>query len=329
MRVAILMVLLTIVSFSAAGQSRKAIGNFSQLKLYYNPSLTAFDGSQLNTLYRNQWTGFEDAPRTIALAAEFKLADLSRKNAYQLSSNGSLQTTGQHAIGLLLLRDSFGPFSETQVHLNYSSAITLNPNLVLRWGAGLNYALLALDGNKLTLDNQNDPRYTDLLNRNSRSGKLDLGVGLALSSRNFYVSYAMQDITEGKALRTGDEFMSEMYARKHVGMAGMRANVSDNLAFVLNGLYQYDALSESMVEAQLKGVYHDSFWIGAGYRNNLAFTATAGFSISNLMVSYLYENPIANAATIDKPTNEIAVAYRLNLQRGGGNRQTDCMVIFL
>ncbi|NEM99184.1 PorP/SprF family type IX secretion system membrane protein [Pontibacter burrus] len=318
MRVTILVVLLTIVSFSAAGQNRKAIGNFSQLKLYYNPSLTAFDGSQINTLYRNQWTGFEDAPRTIALAAEFKLADLKRKNAYQLNSNGSSQTAGQHGIGLLLLRDLFGPFSETQVNFNYSSAISLSQNLELRWGAGLNYTSLALDGNKLTLDNQSDPRFTDLLNRNSRSGKLDLGVGLALSSRSFYVSYAMQDITEGKVFKTGDDFINELYARKHIGMAGLRTNVSDNLAFVLNGLYQYDAVSESTVEAQLKGVYHDSFWLGAGYRNKLAFTATAGLRVNNLLVSYLYENPVAEATTIDKPTNEIVVAYRLNLQKEEG-----------
>ncbi|MBB6610720.1 type IX secretion system membrane protein PorP/SprF [Pontibacter sp. Tf4] len=321
MRLTILL-LLTLFTLTATAQNRKYTGNFSQLKLYYNPSLTGFDGSRLTALYRNQWTGFEDAPKTIAAAAEFNLAELNSGRTYQDGNPVAAVPSVQHNLGLLLFRESFGPFSETQVRANYSSGITLSEQLMLRWGGGLTYTTLALDGNKLTLDNTNDPRYSQMLNANNRTGWAELDLGLTLSGRGFYAGYAMQHVTEGKMLNTGDEFISDIYARRHVGMAGVRAEVSSTIALVLNGLYQYDASSGSTIEGQLKGVYQEMLWAGAGYRNKLAFTATAGFRVNKFQVSYLYETPVAEAATIDQPTNEIMVAYLFRLpENRSRNRQ--------
>jgi type IX secretion system PorP/SprF family membrane protein len=307
----IILIFLAFYSLLANAQTRKYVGNFSQLRPFYNPSLTAQEGSRFTTLYRNQWTGFEDAPKTVFATTELKLSDLKKSKGYQLENQSEQPTELQHGLGLLLYRDSFGPYSETQVNLSYGSGISLSENVMLRWGSAVTYTLLSLDGNKLTVDQENDPKYSRLMGQNNRSGKMDLNLGLTLAGRNFYVGYAMQDITQGNLIKTGDAFMEDMYARKHIGLAGIRTGITDDIGLVLNSLYQYDKQDEATIEGQLKAVYQNIFWAGAGYRHNQAYSATAGIKLNRLQISYLYESPTADAATIDKPSNEITLAYQL------------------
>ncbi|MEJ8757036.1 type IX secretion system membrane protein PorP/SprF [Pontibacter sp. H259] len=307
----ILLGLLMCIATLADAQNRKYMSSFSAVRAYYNPSFTGQEGSKLTTLYRNQWTGFEDAPKTIYAGAEFRLSDLKKSKGYQLNNQSQFTTDTQHHFGLFLFRDSFGPYSETKAQLNYSAGIHLSDKLQLNWGGGLNYTLAALDGTKLTVDQESDPRYSNVLGQKNRSGKLDLDLGITLSADKFYIGYAMQDVTEGKVMRSGDEFTDALYTRKHIGQAGFRTSITNDIGLVLNGLYQYDAQAEGTIEGQLKGVYQNMLWAGVGYRKDLAFSATAGVRINRLQLTYLYETPVADANTIDKPSNEITLAYQL------------------
>ncbi|MBC5772969.1 type IX secretion system membrane protein PorP/SprF [Pontibacter sp. KCTC 32443] len=306
----ILLLLILLTTLAASAQNRKYVGNFSQLRQFYNPSLTGQDGSQFKTLYRNQWTGYEDAPKTIFASAEFNLNDLKKSKGYQLNTTANDQEV-LYGIGLLLLRESFGPYSETQVNVSYGSGVRLSDKYKLLWGSAITYTSLALDGNKLTVDQENDPKYSKVLGQNSRSGKMDLNLGITLSSENFYVGYSMKDVTQGKMVTSGEEFIADMYARKHIGTTGFRTGITEDVGIILNALYQYDKVTEGTIEGQLKAAYQNIFWVGGGYRNNLAFNVTSGLRLNKLQISYLYETPVADATTIDKPTNEITLAYLL------------------
>ncbi|HEY4651741.1 MAG TPA: PorP/SprF family type IX secretion system membrane protein [Pontibacter sp.] len=316
----ILLLSFIICSLGASAQNRKYIGNFSQVRQYYNPALTGQEGSRLTTLYRNQWTGFEDAPTTLAASAELQLSDFTASKGYRFSSEHTDRKPVQHGIGMFLLRDSFGPYSETQANLSYSSGVNLSESLLLRWGTALTYTALSLDGNKLTIDRQDDPKYSNLLGQKNRSGKLDLNLGLTLAADNFYVGYSLQNITQGKLIATSDEFNEAFFGRRHVALAGARAHLNQSIDLVLNSLYQHDAENGSTIEGQLKAVYQNTFWVGAGYRNKLAYSATAGLSLGRLGVSYLYEAGVADAATIARSTNELSLSYHLK-PRGNTLRQ--------
>ncbi len=303
--------------YSVQGQGRKQIANFSQYKHYYNPSLTGYDGAVVRTLYRNQWTGFEDAPKTLIASGEIGLAMLGHKNNnYRFNGHDSNKEGGvgmglKHALGLILLHDQFGPTKESQITLNYGSGIRLSETVSLRWGTALTYRLQRLDGNSLTLDQESDPRYIDVLGNSNRSGALDMNLGLALVSARYYLGYAMQDITAGSVVSTGDDFLNDFYTRKHALQAGYRANVSEQFGFTLNGIYQYDKNIRSTVEGQVKAIYQDTFWAGGGYRNDQAYNLSAGLHLNQLSVGYTYETPVQDARAINKATNEITLSYNL------------------
>lgn len=312
----IIVIAAVLSALGAQAQSRKHIANFSLFQQYYNPALTGYEGSMVKTFYRNQWTGFEGAPKTIFASAELDLADLGawKKDnllATQREDSYSRQIGAKHAFGLALLNDQFGAFSENQLFLSYGARVQLGQRLSLRWGTAVAFSTQRLDGNKLTLDQENDPQYQDAMGQNNRLSKLDLNMGLMLTHDNYYVGYAMQDVAEEGLLTTGDDFLEGLYTRKHIAQAGYRTAVTEQIGVVVNGIYQYDDKLKETVEGQVKAVYQNMLWVGGGYRKDLAYTLNAGIRLDQLRVGYVYETPTSDAKAIGRNTNEIMLTFNL------------------
>jgi hypothetical protein len=100
-------ILLSIASF---GQSRKYISQFSHLQGYFYPALTAYEGSMVKGLFRNQWAGWEGAPRNFFVAAELDFADL-----------GGTSEQGKNVVGVNFLKDKYGSFAESELILSYAT----------------------------------------------------------------------------------------------------------------------------------------------------------------------------------------------------------------
>lgn len=312
----ILSILLVASVLGANAQNRKHMANFQLFQQYYNPSLTGYEGSMLKGFHRNQWTGFEGAPRTYFASAELDLADVSawKKNDLlrtRQHDSYDRQAGAKHAFGLTVLQDQFGPFSESQLQLGYASRIRLSEKLSLRWGAAATYNALRLDGNQLTVDNEHDPEFQGVLGQRLRQGKLDLNLGWTLTAENFYIGYAMQDVTKGGILSGGDEFLQELYTRKHLVQAGYRTALTDEFGLVTNAMLQYDGRLKESAELQAKAVYQNMLWLGGGYRQDLAWSATAGIRLEQFRIGYAYELPVQNARHVSRSTNEISLTYNL------------------
>ena len=306
----LLLAILAVSGWGVQAQSRKHIASFPQFQQYFNPAMTGMEGSQLKSFYRNQWTGFEDAPRTLFISGEFDVADLKRSSGQPQVAAPTLGA--KNAIGLSLLHDTFGPYRENQLFLSYSSQVRLSEKLSLRAGAAVTYNNIFLDYMQLTLDQSNDPEFQDLMNSdNKKINKVDVNVGVTLLGDNYYVGYALQDAAEGKLTAKGD-YLNNAFRRQHVVQAGYRQGLSEQFGLVVNGLYRYDARLKETVEGQLKGVFNNTFWAGAGYRSNLAYTLTAGVRLNQLKLGYTYESVAGDAGQMrNGNTNELVLTYQL------------------
>ncbi|MDX5436323.1 MAG: PorP/SprF family type IX secretion system membrane protein [Pontibacter sp.] len=309
----ILLAFLLGVVWPVQAQNRKQLASFPQFRHTYNPSLTGAEGTVFRSVYRNQWTGFEDAPKTIIASAEL---DLKRSGNTYFKGQSNREESGaagaKHALGVNVYHDQFGPARETQAGLSYSAAVRLSEAVSLRWGATLTYTLNNLDGNSLTVDQENDPQYTRLLGQENRSGRADINLGLSLVAANYYFGYAIQDVTEGRVLSTGSDYLNDYFTRRHVLLGGYRVGITDMVGLSLNGIYQYDEKLKSTLEGQAKVIYNNMLWLGGGYRKELAYTLGAGVQLGQLTIGYTYESPTQNARAIDKATNEIMLSYRLH-----------------
>lgn len=105
--------------------------------------------------------------------------------------------------------------------------------------------------------------------------------------------------------------MDDAFPQQHVLQAGYRRAVSEQLGLVVNGIYRYDEKLEETMEGQVKGVYQNMLWLGAGYRKDLAYSVNGGVRLSQLKIGYTYEVPTGDAQYMNNSTSEIMVTYNL------------------
>ena len=182
----------------ASAQTRKYVSQFSLFQGYFNPALTGYEGSAVRGFVRNQWAGFEGAPKTYFFSAELDFAELAGERDAAL--------TGKNAVSVNLLNDTYGAFRENELTVAYASRVRLTSSHNLRLGVGVSYQSVRLDGNALTTEQANDPTIGQYLGSFSDMQVIDFNIGVALTHEQYYFSYGVHRVNGG-AIQSGDEFM--------------------------------------------------------------------------------------------------------------------------
>jgi type IX secretion system PorP/SprF family membrane protein len=309
-----ILILLVLAALGVQAQNRKQVSQFSLFQQYFNPALTGYEGSMVKTFYRDQWTGFEGAPRTFSLSGELNVAHLAGKMTPAQARNLELAPV-KNAVGIAILRDHFGPFQETQFNVSYGSRVRLTRTMSLRMGVALAYQLNRLNPEKVLVEDLSDPEYQHLFDvDNNQTHKFDVNAGLMLTDRFFYLGYAIQDLARGR-LTAGDKYYQKFYPLHHVVQAGYRKSMTDDLGLVFNSIFRYDTKLKATAEAQVKGVWDNRFWAGAGYRHDLAMTFIAGVRVDQFRIGYAREIASGKSQGINTGTNELMITYHLVPQK--------------
>lgn len=277
LEILVLALLLLMMSTSLQAQSRKNISQFSHFQSYFNPGLTGYEGSTVRGFVRNQWSGFKGAPQTFFFSTEIDFGELA----------GELDPAlmGKNALSLNLLHDTYGAFRENELMVSYASRVRLTENHNLRLGVGINYQSIRLDGNAMTTEEQNDPTLGQYFGTFSDMQVLDANIGLALTHRQYYVSYAVHRINGGK-ISSGDEFMAGYPAEQFI-QAGFRESLTPNLVIATNAFFRSRKDLPNILELNIKALLMDKVWIGVGHRVDYANNLQFGFLTKRLKLGYL------------------------------------------
>lgn len=298
MKKLVLIILSLQLSVAAFSQSRKYISQFSHVQSYLNPGMTGYEGSVVKGFVRNQWSGWEGAPKTYFVSAELDFS--------QLGGSGEL---GKNAVGINLLSDEYGAFRETELIISYGTRVQLSEQASLRLGAGVNINQIRLDGNSLNTEQANDPRVMQYLGGFANMNVLDFNLGMSLTHPNYYVSYGVHHVNRG-SISNGDVFMDRK-PMVNIVQAGYRNRVTNQMAIIVNGMYRsQEDLPENM-ELNLKLLFYDRVWIGGGHRFDYANHAQLGMVMGRVNVGYVYEFPKQESYLLPNPTHELMVTFRL------------------
>jgi type IX secretion system PorP/SprF family membrane protein len=285
----------------ALAQSRKSISQFSHFQSYFNPGLTGYEGSTVRGFVRNQWSGFEGAPQTFYFSTEIDFGEIA--------GEGDPALMGKNALSLNLLHDSYGAFRENELIISYANRVRLTENHNLRLGLGITYQAIRLDGNAMTIEEQNDPTLGQYAGAFSDMQVWDANIGLALTHRKYYFSYAVNRFNGGK-IRRGDRFM-DGYPAEHLVQAGFREAVTPNLSIITNAFFRSRKDLPDLLELSVKALLMDKVWVGAGHRfddaNNLQF----GLLTKRLRLGYVYEFPMGRSYLLPSNTHEFSVILNL------------------
>lgn len=262
---------------------------FSRLSI--NPAYAGSNGAICATLIgRNQWVGFEGAPKTGILSLDAPVSLL----------HGGL--------GLNLGYDELGFEQTMSFRLAYAYRLEMpSGNLGIGIDAGIMQK--SIEGNFIYND-LGDPSIPASGSGISATAP-DFSLGVYYNNDNLFVGFSSTHLSEGD-LKYGT--VQSAISRHYYIMAGYSYDLTSSLTLKPSTLIKTDAAS-TQFDLNINALYNNQFWGGLSYRMSDAIVAMVGLNITdNLKFGYAYDITTSALKKHSSNTHEIMLSYCFNVK---------------
>ena len=252
-------------------------------------------------LHRSQWVGIDGAPRTQTLSAHSPIG------------------IGRVGLGGNIIQDEIGPSQETYFSGDFSYTIPTSDKAKLGFGLKVGAHLLNVDFTKLNaLDGiSNDQNFqTNIDNKLSPT----VGIGFYYYTDRFYLGLSAPNLLETKHFDDIDintsnatSFLAEERVNYYI-MAGHTFDLSSNVKFKPAVLSKIVFGAPLQVDASANFLIWEKLTLGAAYRWSAAWSALAGFQISDsMMIGFGYDRETTDLGntTFNDGSYEVMVRFEL------------------
>ena len=255
-----------------------------------NPSMVGASGrSEVNLLYRQQWTGVANAPQTLQFDAQLPL-------------------NSRIAMGLNVYDDKTVLLSNTSAMVTFGYKVPLAAEHIV--GFGISAGIIS---NRIRLEDASDVDLLDpvLFNAANNNFGFDGQFGVNYSFRSFVLGFSLTKLTNNKVFSV-DEFQDIKFdqLKNRVVFTSYRFNLSSVLALQPSLAYHLTSDDNNFYEALAFFSYRNVLDVGGGYRENFGPSAMVRVSWKNLQVGYSYEFPGEQIGVSLGNTNEIQLKWR-------------------
>ncbi len=295
-----------------------------------NPALSGIENyADLKVSARDQWVGLNGAPRTAYLTIQGPIGKKDYRTTATSFDIPGENPRGQaywenytaaephHGVGLVVVNDRTGSFNRFSAAGTYAYHIGLNPTTNLSAGFSAGITMISIDKSKNDFGG-GDP--SDPATGNAISGELnrlrpDIGAGLWLYSRDYFIGLSAQQIVPQKLAFVDDAAMPvKGRLIPHTFLtAGYRFLLNDDINAIPSVMFKYikgSSKNDFQVETNLKLQYRDDFWVGGSYRYQDGYAAMLGVNVSNTFnLGYSYDFTQTELRTVSKGTHEIVLGF--------------------
>jgi len=304
-----------------------------------NPALSGIENyTDLKLSARDQWVGLNGAPETFYFTVQGPIGKKDyRTNATSFDVPGqnprgkayweSYQAAEpHHGVGMTVINDRTGSFNRFSADLTYAYHIGLNPTTNLSGGFSAGITKIGLDRSKTDFSGNgdpNDPAAGAAIDGYINRIKPDLGVGLWLYSRDYFIGFSAQQVIPQKFTFADDALVSTNGKLiPHLFLTGgYRFLLNDDINATPSLMVKYiqgSSKNNFQFETNIKLQYRDLLWMGASYRYQDGYAGMLGVNVSNTFnVGYAYDFTTTNLNTVSRGTHEIVLGFLL------GNKYSD------
>lgn len=280
---------------------------FSQYTLNQKESNPAFVGSNdmINILgtFRSQYAGFENAPITYYVSADYGFNIAKTK----------------HGAGLAFYDNISGVYRYQDINLMYAYRLGLKTGY-LSMGLVIDFTTTSIDKDKVkNIDSDYHQSSDPALSGACNDFKVDLGVGVAYYNQKWYAGISLLNILQPKYQLT-----DKIYFKRTMNM---KINGGYNFSFN-NPLYRLKTFARintdfvtwgGQIGANLE--YKESYWGGLAYRIDGAVVFTVGVKVLNgLVIGYSFDLPTSQLIK-SAGCHEILISYSFNIDLSKKNKQ--------
>ncbi|MBI3518734.1 MAG: type IX secretion system membrane protein PorP/SprF [Bacteroidetes bacterium] len=278
-----------LVSKLSVSQQLPIYTNYILNAYAYNPAVAGSKpNAVVNLNYRNQWVGFQDAPKT-----------------YMVSLHSAVGKQKKAAVGVLINSDNTGLLSRTSGYLTFGYHVKLNKTYKLGLGVSVGMVQYRIKLYDAKIADTGD----DLLTGNLLSNNVfDSNGGLYLYSDKLFFGVSTYQYIGNKI--TWKDSQSNLAPHMYATL-GYTFKASKTVSLQPSALIKFSKPTPAQPEFSLRGLYKNIFWIGGSYRLNDAVSALIGFTIKNkLSIGYSYDIPTSPIRTYTSGSHEIGMTYQ-------------------
>jgi len=286
----ILFVLMLITGSIAYGQSDIFLSQQWFSRINMNPAATGNSNNvNLFLLSRQQWVGFDNAPRTNILNAHTYFNSI------------------ESGLGMTLIYDKLGRSHQTvNTMLSYAYYIDLTNEMLLSLGISGGVYNSSWNPEKHTWAIPSDPG--DLPERSSRTAP-DFNAGAEMNAYGITLGASVTHV-----LNTGSD--NNKPARRIYSYLRYRKTIDWDYEIVPAVMYRYGNYSH-FLDFNVLCYYQKNYWVGVSFRPKNSFAAQVGMDFYKLRIGYCYDRSIGDLSSLAANTHEIMLSVRIQKPQQG------------
>lgn len=299
-------IIVVFYSVSYHGQQTLQYSNYLENSFYLNPAVAHLGNKSLNVIYRNQWVGFEGAPKTTFLS--YQSSFLHKKDVKSSSFSN---------VGGFLQNENIGAFRSFKINISYSYSFLLSSNWRLSFGSFLGIQQLGLDVTGVTLFDPNDP-VVDVSNFTLLP---DFSMGFALTNNNNFFGISAKQVIQSNWKKIINSDLSQNES-SIVFIAAKKIALS-NIGFTPNIMLDFTRQFKPKLIAGLKIDFKEIISTGIAVRNENSILGQFKIMFNkNLQISYAHDFSFSNILLVPLNSSEFMVSYISSISENNKHKNT-------
>jgi type IX secretion system PorP/SprF family membrane protein len=276
-------------------QQQAVYSNFLMSDYYYNPAIAGSKNVHVaNINYRNQWTGFDDAP--VNFSGNF---------------SGSFKNRGKAGYGATIISEKSGLTSTTGIYLNYAHHFKLSNKVKLGFGIQPGYIQYRVRLYDAIVADQGDEIATGSV---YAANAIDVNTGFHLYSKKFFLMGSVQHLL-GKQIQF-TSYNSNL-AFHYNAIAGYNFTFKKK-KFELQPsvMVKYTSPVPVQYTGMLKGTFNSKYWVGLIYRSDDAVGVSLGMWIKERMnIAYGFDYSVSGIRKYNSGSHEVMLSFIITKKR--------------
>lgn len=294
-KITLITISLLTVAFGLSAQQQVMFTQYMFNQLAINPAYAGIhEGISTSFLARNQWVGFEGAPKT---------------QTFSIHSPIKYRSI---ALGAVLIRDEIGLTDQFGAYFSSAYRINFSKRSKLSFGLQLSFNQYQVDYSENT---SNDP---SLASQNINDISPNAGAGIMWHSDRFYLGFSIPQLVSNSLNSRGENaFDPDAKLVRHYFMsAGYVFDLSRNLKLKPNVLFKWVQGAPFEIDINANFLIKELIWLGVSYRSLDSFDALFQIQVTpQFQLGYSYDFlTTTDLSRVNSGSHEIMINYVFNVK---------------
>ena len=282
----ILLSLFVLISLNSMGQQMPHFSQYMFNDFFLNPAIAGTkEKTEVKLTLRNQWSNFEESPKTQTFGFNTNYFD-------------------NMGLGAIILNDKTGPLNQTGLEIAYAYHLQLDDNSKLSLGLSAKAVQYVLNVSKLELE---DPNDNTILFGNSEDKSMvpDASFGAYYYSDKLFAGISIPQLFQTSIRYDGSAGRINKEVRHYYLYGGYSFAINEDFEVQPSLLIKTILKAPTQLDFNVKATYKNLFWLGTSYRHKESSIVMLGLKWEKISIGYAYDYSITNIRKYSSGSHEI------------------------